>query len=249
MNLGAHGNPGAADLVLLVAVASLPIPEVILFPALRRALAEGSTTARLAFYRTVTVVEWLFAGAVALLWIANGRPWSALLLGSAAPWRVALCFLLIPVAVWIWLSNQRAVDRAGPEQLERLRMRAGGALFILPNTASERDVFRFVSLTAGICEEIVYRGFVMWALASYVGLYPALALQAVIFALGHVYQGSDPRSIASALLKTGAAGLFFGLIALAAGSLIPGMIVHTLMDLSSGEVSYRFFAKESSAAT
>jgi len=241
-------KPGIADFVLIVAVASFPILEIVFFPALARALANGSVTARLVFYRIVIAVEWLLTAAIASLWIAGGRPWSALLLASATPWRVALCFILFPIAVGIWLLNQRAVDNADPEKLERLLKGATGIELVLPHTAAERNVFRIVSLTAGICEEFVYRGFLMWAFASWIGLHPALVAQAVIFALGHVYQGSDARSVVLALLKTGAAGIFFGLIAIAAGSLLPGMAVHAVMDLSSGDVAYRYFSRWRSGA-
>ena len=89
----------------------------------------------------------------------------------------------------------------------------------------------------------------MWALAYYVGLPAAVVLQAVIFSLGHIYQGNDARSMAQALLKTGAAGLILGAIAAASGSLIPGMIAHALMDLSSGDVAFALLSRVRGGAT
>ena len=110
-------------------------------------------------------------------------------------------------------------------------------------------MFKPLSVTAGICEEFLYRGFIMWALAYYVGLPAAVVLQAMIFSLGHIYQGNDARSVARALLKTGAAGLILGAIAVASASLIPGMIVHALVDLSSGDVAFALLSRIRGSAT
>ncbi len=60
---------------------------------------------------------------------------------------------------------------------------------------------------------------------------------------GGVFVGNDARSVAQALLKTGAAGLILGAIAVASGSLIPGMIVHAFVDLSSGDVAFALLSR------
>jgi len=101
---------------------------------------------------------------------------------------------------------------------------------LLPHTLKEKKYFLFVSLTAGICEEIFLRGGVMFLLAD---IFPDLHIvvigltASVLFGLFHCYQGLF------GIIKTGVAGIFFVMLYIATGSLIPGMILHFFMDFSS----------------
>lgn len=241
-------RPDFLDLALVAFAACVGVIEIVRIPKLKRALAHGSTTARPRFYGVIIAAEWLFTGVIGAIWIANGRPWSALLLGTLS-WRVAIGFALVPVSIAISLQNQRMLQTASPQRIARLHARVVPLEFFLPHTVQEHRLFQVLSVTAGICEEFLYRGFIMWALAYYVGLPAAVVLQAVTFSLGHIYQGNDARSVAQALLKTGAAGLILGAIAVASGSLIPGMIVHALMDLSSGDVAFALLSRVRGSAT
>jgi membrane protease YdiL (CAAX protease family) len=59
---------------------------------------------------------------------------------------------------------------------------------LLPNTAVERAAFVLLSLTAGVCKEVLYRGFLIRFLHESVLALPmagALAASALIFGLGH----------------------------------------------------------------
>ena len=101
--------------------------------------------------------------------------------------------------------------------------------FLLPKTASEILIWILVSLSAGVCEELVYRGYLqrqLWSLTSSLPL--ALILQSVVFALGHIYQGWKPA------LVTAIYGLIFGLVAAWRRSIIPGAMAHALVDIFGG---------------
>ena len=236
--------PNAVDFTLLAVLVLLGIPELLLMPALKRALAAGSTRARPVFYAIILAFEWLFVGAIVALWLAFGRRWDALFLGPVAPWRLGLGLAFALIAGWLLaLYNRRVVEALDPEGRAKLRKQVAAVEFFLPHTATEHRIFKMLSITAGICEEIIYRGFVMWVAASYVGLLAAVPLQAIIFGLGHVYQGDNPASIGRAALKTGIAGLLLALIVVATGSLVPGMVLHALVDLSTGDVAHWFFQK------
>jgi uncharacterized protein len=236
--------PHAVDLALIAVLVLLGVPELLLMPVLKRALAAGSTAARPVFYGIILAFEWFLAGAIIWLWLAFGRGWSGLFLGPVAPWRLGAGLALALLAgSLLSVYNRRAIEGLDPQGRAKLLKRVAAIEFFLPHTATECRIFKALSITAGICEEIIYRGFVMWVAASYVGLLAAVLLQSVIFGLGHMYQGDSPVSMGRAALKTGIAGFIFGLIAIAAGSLIPGMILHALTDLSTGDVAYRFFQK------
>ena len=99
---------------------------------------------------------------------------------------------------------------------------------LLPRTPAERRMFALLALTAGICEEVLYRGFGLAALRwAAPGLgHPALiAVTAVAFGLAHLYQG--PVGVA----LTGLIGAYLAWIAIATGSLLPAMVLHALLDL------------------
>jgi membrane protease YdiL (CAAX protease family) len=98
---------------------------------------------------------------------------------------------------------------------------------LLPNTLSERAGFLFVSITAGICEEILYRGFLIQYfthLAMSLPVIVALVVASLSFGLGHTYQGWK------GVLGTTIGGLAFGFLFLLTGSLLPGIILHILVD-------------------
>src|SRR5262249_43179689 len=63
---------------------------------------------------------------------------------------------------------------------------------LLPNNAAERAAWIVLSLTAGVCEEILFRGFLIRFLHGGVLVLPAagaLAVSSLVFGLGHAYQG------------------------------------------------------------
>jgi len=83
--------------------------------------------ARTYLYAYLIALVWALAACVLALWFANGRPWSALLLGSLVPWRLAAGFALVTVGLWIALRDRAAVLRF-LEVFERLRSKLLGPL-------------------------------------------------------------------------------------------------------------------------
>jgi len=87
-----------------------------------------------------------------------------------------------------------------------------------------------MSVTAGICEEFYYRGFLFAYLAGLLTGVPAgavIVLAGLVFGLGHLYQG------AAGVIKTGTVGALLGLLYWMTGSLWAPMLLHTVVDLSS----------------
>jgi membrane protease YdiL (CAAX protease family) len=101
---------------------------------------------------------------------------------------------------------------------------------VIPRSKREKRLFALLSLTAGIGEEIVVRGFLFFLIQA---IFPAMplffivAIAGIVFGIGHLYQGP------AGVLKTGVAGALFGCLYLAAGSLIPGILLHIFVDFSS----------------
>ena len=104
---------------------------------------------------------------------------------------------------------------------------------IAPQTQTENLLYDMVSVTAGVCEEILYRGLLLATLSSIVGIWPAVVLTSLIFGLGHAYQGI------SGVVKTGSVGLVLALFTVFSGSLYIAIVLHTVLDLSSGRLMGR----------
>lgn len=99
---------------------------------------------------------------------------------------------------------------------------------IFPVTKKEKNLWNYVSLTAGITEEIIYRGFLIFAIGF---LFPNLSILIVIliasilFGLAHTYQG-----FAMGVLRTTIFGILFSVLYISLDSIIPLILFHFLLD-------------------
>jgi uncharacterized protein len=100
---------------------------------------------------------------------------------------------------------------------------------MLPQTPSEKILWVLLALTAGFCEEVIYRGYFQRQFSALTRSFAGgIVLQAVVFGLSHGYQGWKEMLIITA------EGLCFGLLACWRRSLRPGMLAHALQDAAGG---------------
>jgi membrane protease YdiL (CAAX protease family) len=86
-----------------------------------------------------------------------------------------------------------------------------------------------LSSSAGICEEIVFRGYLQRQLALITGnVSVAIVLQATLFGIGHAYEG------VSSVLAIGLHGLFLGMLAKWRGNIRAGIIEHAGWNILAG---------------
>jgi CAAX protease family protein len=103
---------------------------------------------------------------------------------------------------------------------------------LLPHGPIEVVLFLMTSLTAGFCEELIYRGYLQRQFTALTHAVPGgILLQAIVFALGHAYQGWKYVLLIAVLAA------MLGLLAYWRKSLRPGMIAHALQDGISGIVA------------
>lgn len=194
-------------------------------------LARGMAGARMAGYRRVLAVQWPLVGMLGLHWVLRQREASLLGLGLPLHWRFGLGMLLALAGVAFLYHQLRQVRR-----FEEARVEARAAVrdlrALLPQTPRELDAFMRVSLTAGICEELLYRGFLAWFLAHWMPFWVAMTVGGVLFGIAHLYQGP------SGVLKTGAVGIALGGLTLLAQSIYPAMILHFAVDALNGQLAY-----------
>jgi hypothetical protein len=135
-------------------------------------------------------------------------------------------------------AQAAAVARLTPESRGRVRNRLGDLDLIVPHSPRERAWFVAVSITAGICEEFLYRGFLVWALTPWLGLWGAAAASLASFVSAHAYQGR------AKLPNVALAGAVMAIVAMLTHSVLPGMLLHAMIDVMGGETAYAITREE-----
>jgi membrane protease YdiL (CAAX protease family) len=102
---------------------------------------------------------------------------------------------------------------------------------LAPHSGAEFICWVALSITAGFCEELVFRGYLQKQLFAFTGkIWLAVALQAMLFGFIHLYQSW--RGAVSITVY----GVLFGVLAVMRKSLRPGMIQHALQDSAVGVI-------------
>lgn len=225
--------PGMLDLALVTLFAAAwPLAEYFwIWPRHVRAVERGEPGARSGAYVRTLFEQWALAAMVMALTLSFARPLATLGLRMPQGWRLGVGATL-PAAYLVLIVLQVRALAARPETLAKLRTKLAPLRALIPHTPGEFRLFVPLCFTAGICEELLFRGYLVWVLQSWIGLWAAAGVSMVVFGLAHAYQG----------LKFGVraffAGVAMGLLALATNSILPGMALHTLIDLGSGWVTY-----------
>lgn len=224
-------------LLVAVLVFVLPIRGAWEYRRLVRRVRAGVPEARAREYRSTMLLQWALAVLVVAAWLAAGRP--ADVLGLVLPGGTGALAGAVVTALGIALlyAQWRAVSRMDEKGLDALRAQMASVADFLPRTSKEATLFRRLSVTAGICEEVVYRGYLIWYIAAFVGTWPAAFLAAAAFGVLHLYQGL------TGVLKTGATGLVMAVLYVASGTLLWPMILHAAVDLHGGAMAHRVLAK------
>jgi membrane protease YdiL (CAAX protease family) len=235
--------PGIADHALIALMALLPLGEAWWYwPRIVRALADRVPGMRRRAYRSLIVLEWAFAAAVVALWVAQHRAWAVLHVGAGRPLPTTLGAAFVAGYLVLALVQVRALV-ADPERLVRFAARQTKVDPLAPRTTDEQRLFAVLAVTAGLCEEFLYRGFALWYFTSLAGSVAGFALAAVLFGLGHLYLGRVH------VVRTAIVGAVFGLLVTGTGSLWLAIVLHAAMDLIGGAVGGRAFRAAEQHAT
>jgi membrane protease YdiL (CAAX protease family) len=225
--------PTFADDVILLVIVAYPVWEYFVsWPRAKARLASGEPDARWKLYRTAIATQWVATAGIGTLWFILGRPAARLYLQVPTGWRLVLSIVLV-VGITLPMAAQLvSVLRISAEQRVALRPKLGYARSIVPHTAAEYRWFLPLAVTAGLCEELIYRGYLTWLLASYVGLWVGAAVSVVMFGVAHGYLGK------TGVVRATLLGAIFAGFVIALRSLYPIMLVHAIVDLGSGMLGY-----------
>ena len=191
------------------------------------AMPHVSTTERLVLYASTIAFQWVAVSVVA--WRAWAHGFTASQLGltihdrSRIPLAAVIGALIIAALQWLNLRRVGKLPVAARGSLQALAER------ILPQSTVELLPYLALAITAGLCEEFLYRGFAMAALArAGLPLWFVVLVTSVLFGLAHAYQGR------AGVLGTGVLGVLLAIARIVYGSLAPVMMWHTAVDIVAG---------------
>lgn len=130
------------------------------------------------------------------------------------------------LAIALVYAGSLGIDYVIPE---RAGLANNPILSATPVGVAASLVWICLSLSAGICEEIVFRGYLQRQLATLTGkIGLAILIQAAVFAVGHAYEG------VGAVLHIVLHGLVLGALAYWRGNIRAGIVQHAGWDLLVG---------------
>jgi hypothetical protein len=149
----------------------------------------------------------------------GARGWLVDIGVALAYWVVAVCVLAFLGSVLVKISG----SHIEPQKIGDVTRK------LAPVTGFEMLLFLVLSISAGICEELVFRGYLQQQFAR-IGrsIWAGVALSALVFGCAHGYEGL------AGVLLIAAYGAMFGVLALLRRGLRAGMIAHAWHDSISG---------------
>ena len=211
--------------VVLVAYAAIgePVWGWIEYRRLRQR-RESDARALVRVYRILLAVQWGWT-ALVLVAVAASPRLDLAAIGVRAP-RADDMVLSMSIGAAIALVASAFLMRRAARQGRPIPGQAAFAA-LLPRTREERWYAAAASVTAGVCEEVLYRGFFIAAGVLLLDLPVewAAALAAVIFVVAHAYQG------VVGLVGVTVLAIVFTTVYLRTGSLLLPVVLHALVDL------------------
>jgi len=176
---------------------------------------------RVRFYAVTLIFEWLLF-VVVLTGVRQSGASVLIVLGDH--WQSVRQMLRdIGIAVGFWIVAAMLLWIFG--WLLRIGALGRNMQFMLPHRSFELAPWIALSVTAGICEETVFRGYLQRQfMALTKSALAGILLSAVAFGAAHAYQGF--RMVILIALY----GAMFGILAHWRGSVRPGMVAHSLND-------------------
>lgn len=206
--------------VAYTALLAVMIPLLAVWSARRLRVSDTSTRA-------------IYVSALVYQWLLGLLTYAVLLLDGEGPGDIG--FLPIPpvmgavIALAILVLGTGVI--AGSEGLKGRWGEPPSALRakLIPRTGSDVLLFALLSLSAGICEEFIFRGYLVSRLSRLSGSMQAAAIvSALLFGLGHANYGW------TGIVRAALLGWVLTVPLFLAGSLFPSVVAHAAIDLFAG---------------
>ncbi|MBG84828.1 MAG: hypothetical protein CMJ40_09820 [Phycisphaerae bacterium] len=209
---------------------------LIVFPLLDIVLEKHQFKSKVLEYLKLSIMLWvvtaflIYAFSIGALGInaPNYIPSSTLQITMA----IVICVALVIYMTYSAVSISRSSDMKS--QVQRALEKGAGSLnAVLPTTRSEYVVFVIlVSVSAGICEELIFRWYLLYWIESHANWMIACVISSLVFGLWHLYLGW------AHVAKSAAVGLLLCLLYLYFESILFVIFLHIFMDVHAGTVAF-----------
>ncbi len=187
---------------------------------------------KLRLYRETVLFLWLPTAGLLLTVLFSETDPSAIGIWWHSGWTFWAGILMVKLFA-LYLCWHVLSIRNDSEQRRQLAEAMKAHSWLMPATRKEVNCFTFgVSCSAGICEEILFRGFLLGTLSSVTGMIGAVVFSSIVFELCHVYQGWVN------VIRTSVIGIILSGIYLTTDSLIIVIVLHALVDIYGGVIGY-----------
>ena len=203
-----------------------------------RQAVEADPSKRVSMYKSTIALLW--APTLVLMFLVYNNHFSLAELGwqwppATAALRTSLVLsilTLVCIAILFKINNNKALH-------SQMRAQMGQFRYFMPTTRTELGwVTAGVSTSAGICEELLFRGFLLYQLTAWMPTTAAVAVSSLLFGLCHCYQG------VVGIVKTGLLGVVFCLCYITTDSLLAPILLHILIDVYSTTAAYLALRKQ-----
>ena len=215
--------------VLGALLLALLADHFVVWRAFERAVTLDAAKERRAWRMRTAAVLWSCAALVLALWAARGWPPNIFSLPSG--WRFWAPLAVVIAVLSLQAMGAIKISRASGDK-SRLRKQMGSTARVMPHDRSELPGWLGISLTAGFCEELVFRGFLIWMLQPFAGWWVAAGAALAVFAAAHAYQG------ASGVVRSALAGALMTAIVFVSQTLWLAIVLHAALDWMGGCIAW-----------
>ena len=219
-------------LFVLAFAAVYPTLGYFSFRRLLRDVAAGHSPERLRLYLQTIAGQWFLLAIAIAIWRNLDRDVASLGFTVSADLNGLIAAAVSLAAVALLVAQGRAARAAPADELPDIVAALGDMRHLLPKTRRELHRFYAVGVTAGICEEILWRGVLLWYLQQLMPMWAAVVLATLWFGVAHAYQGS--RFVPRVTLV----GAVLMMLYLLTGSLLLPVLVHIAIDVLQGRLAY-----------
>lgn len=205
---------------------------VLIYPALDLVLERFKSSDKKVEYIKTVILLWL--PTVLLVYLFQSELLSVKSLNHVITlnWRNILSGLVIFAGIIYVILLVRTINTNEAIRADAVKKLQPHISF-MPETKSEVLVFTLLlSVTAGICEELIFRAWLFTLIDSRLGTIAGIVISSVLFGFWHLYLGWRE------VVKTSIMGALFCGVYLFTGNIVVPIILHIFVDVYSGVLSY-----------
>ena len=227
------------DHLLLVILAVIhPVVGYMSFQRLLQRIAAGEAVHRNNLYQMTITGQWALFALTVGAWLYQGRSMQTLGFGLTTNLSFYVGVSAAALGIVLLIMQIRQIQAAPNDDIRNFRSQLGTLEIIIPRNGSELARFYALSLTAGIVEETLWRGFMIWYFSQFMPVWLAALISVLGFGIAHAYQG------VANLPKVTLVGAVFAGLYLLSGSLWLSIILHAAVDILQGRAAYEVIRRD-----